>query len=267
MSETLERRGHAVLDLPSRDFKAMKIARLLGADRRGPRKRLLEVGCGSGGISRWFGDTGEMGWQVDAVDIEDVRLASDGYTFRTVSGAKLPFDDASFDVVLSNHVIEHVGDYASQRTHLAEVRRVLRPEGIGYLAVPNRWMLIEPHFRLPLLSWLPKRMSDAYVRLAGKGTHYDCRPLTSGRLERMLEDSGFAWRQHAGDALRLTFELERPDAPLYRLVLRHIPDAVYTGSRRLFPTLIYTLSLPPRVALTSAASKRRAPSSQEVSQG
>jgi hypothetical protein len=58
----------------------------------------------------------------------------------------------------------------------------------------------------------------------------------------MLAEAGFAWRQHTGDALRLTFELERPDAPLYRYGLRKVPDTVYTAIRRVFPTLIYTLS-------------------------
>jgi SAM-dependent methyltransferase len=237
----LERRGHAVLDLPSRDYKAMKMARLLGLDPAGPRKRLLEIGCGSGGISHWFGEAGPMGWDVDAVDVEDVRLVREGYRFRTVTGTTLPFDDASFDVVLTNHVIEHVGDEEAQRAHLREVRRVLRNDGVAYLAVPCRWMLVEPHFKLPFLSWLPMPLSHAYVRLAGKGTHYDCLPLTCGRLEPMLADAGFAWRQHTGDALRLTFELERPDAPLYRHGLRHVPDAMYTVARRAFPTLIYTL--------------------------
>lgn len=247
MSEgSFERQGHAVLDLPSRDFKAMKIARLLGLDVGGPRKRLLEIGCGSGGISRWFGDAGPMRWDVEAVDVEDVRLVRDGYAFRIVTGTGLPFEDASFDVVITNHVIEHVGNESAQREHLREVRRVLRDDGIAYIAVPSRWMLVEPHFKLPFLSWLPMSLSHAYVRLARKGTHYDCRPLTCPRLETMLADSGFAWRQHAGDALRLTFELERPNAPLYRYGLRHVPDAMYTAMRRVFPTLIYTLEPLPR---------------------
>jgi hypothetical protein len=48
-----------------------------------------------------------------------------------------------------------VGDLVDQRHHLSEVRRVMNPTGIGYIAVPNRWMLVEPHYRLAFLSWLP----------------------------------------------------------------------------------------------------------------
>lgn len=261
MNNPGSRQGYAVLDLPSRDFKAMKMAHLLGAVPGGPSRKMLEVGCGSGGISHWFGDAGAMHWDVHAVDVEDVRLATDGYSFRIVKGTSLPYPDATFDVVATNHVIEHVGNASAQRDHLREVRRVLRPGGVAYLAVPNRWMLVEPHFRLPLLSWLPADIADAYVRLMGRGTHYDCRPLTCLELENMLDDAGFSWQQHTGEALRITFELERPQAPLYRRVLRHVPDSSYAAMRRLFPTLIYTLRPGGRSA--NSDSTTRALSSQE----
>lgn len=235
------RKGHAVLDLPSRDLKAAKIASLLDVRPGGAPRRMLEIGCGSGGISRYFGTAGPMGWDVTAVDVEDVRLAREGYAFRLVEDVRLPFPDGGFDVVLSNHVIEHVGDDRAQALHLQEVRRVLRPDGVAYLAVPSRWMLVEPHYRLPFLSWLPQRMADAYVRMARRGTHYDCRPLGTRALERKLRAAGFEFRQRHGDALRLTYALERPRALVYRVLLRRMPEPVYAALRRAFPTLIYTL--------------------------
>src|SRR5690606_39138334 len=109
-SDPRARQGHAVLDLPSRNLKAMKIAALLGVAPGDSRMRMLEIGCGSGGISHWFGTTGPMGWDVEAVDVEDVRLVREGFGFRVVDGTTLPFPDAMFDVVVTNHVIEHVGD-------------------------------------------------------------------------------------------------------------------------------------------------------------
>jgi methylase of polypeptide subunit release factors len=45
---------HAVLDLPSRRWKAMKIERLLGLDDSGAPVRMLEIGTGSGGIAAYF---------------------------------------------------------------------------------------------------------------------------------------------------------------------------------------------------------------------
>lgn len=238
------RRGHAVLDLASRDFKAIKIARLIGADVGGPPRRMLEIGTGSGGIAHFFGSAGSMGWDVEAIDVEDVRRVTGGYRFTLVDDVMLPFADASFDVVVSNHVIEHVGDARQQSRHLEELARVLRPGGVGYLAVPCRWMLVEPHYRLPFLSWLPQRAADLYVRLAGKGDYYDCQPLTTRTLEPELVKAGFAFRQMHGEALRMTYELERPDAPAYRWLLKPVPDAVYALLRSVFPTLIYVLRRP-----------------------
>lgn len=45
----------------------------------------------------------------------------------------MPFDDASFDVVLCNHVLEHVAD---DRIAMREIRRILRPGGWAILLVP-----------------------------------------------------------------------------------------------------------------------------------
>lgn len=67
----------------------------------------------------------------------------------------LPFADASFDYVVSNAVIEHVGGPDGAQQMIAESDRVAR---VGYLhTTPNRWFPIEPHVMMPLLHWLPER--------------------------------------------------------------------------------------------------------------
>lgn len=235
-----ERQPHAVLDLPSRNWKAQKIERLLGLAQRPQPLSMLEVGTGSGGIAHYFGTHPRLRCEVTAVDVCDNRLAHDGYEYRVVDGVVLPFDDASFDVVLSNHVIEHVGDAAAQRRHLAELRRVLRPDGVGYLAVPNRWMLVEPHYRLAFLSWWPHAWRTPYLRLMRKGEVYDCEPLQMRQLEGMLDEAGFRYRNICIEAWRATFEIERPLAVSTR-VLRATPDACLKPLRRIIPTLIYRI--------------------------
>jgi SAM-dependent methyltransferase len=227
------------MDLASRKWKAEKILRLLGlGDAPGPI-RLLEIGTGSGGIANYFGAHAGGRFLVDAVDVVDNRMVDDGYRFTLVSDTTLPFADASFDVVLSNHVIEHVGDESQQRKHLAEVHRVLRPGGAGYLAVPNRWMLTEPHYRLAFLSWLPRRWRSPYLRLAGRGDFYDCEPLQMGQLEQFFREGGFRCRNRGVEALRATFEIERAHSRATRW-LRHVPDGLLEPFRRLIPTHIYT---------------------------
>ena len=244
----VERQPHAVLDLPSRQWKAEKIERLLALDRRPGSLRMLEVGTGSGGIAHYFGTHPSGRFSMDAVDVVDNRLVDAGYRFHKVVDTKLPFADEAFDVVLSNHVIEHVGDENEQLRHLAELRRVLRPGGIGYLAVPNRWMLFEPHYRLIFLSWLPRPWRSPYLRAAGKGQEYDCEPLQLGQLEKMLAQSGLSFENVCVEAMRITLEIERPKS-MFHKVLRRIPDAALQPLRSAIPTLIYRFSKdPPKVS-------------------
>lgn len=232
------RQPHAVLDLPSRRLKGLKIERLLDLASRPQPLRMLEVGTGSGGIANYFGTHPHLRCDVDAVDVHDNRLISEGYNYHEVTGTQLPFADDSFDVVLTNHVIEHVGDEQAQRAHLAELHRVLRPDGIGYLAVPNRWMLVEPHYGLVFLSWLPHRWRTPYLRAMGKGAIYDCEPLQMRQLERFLLDAAFSSRNICIEAWRATFEIERPHSLCSYLLLK-TPNAMLAPLMRIIPTLIY----------------------------
>jgi len=241
-SESERRLPHAVLDLPSRRFKGLKIERLLDLSSRRQPLRLLEVGTGSGGIAHYFGTHPNLELCVEAVDVQDNRLVTEGYTYQQVTGTQLPFPDSSFDVVLTNHVIEHVGDIRAQRAHLAELRRVLRADGIGYLAVPNRWMIVEPHYKLLFLSWLPRPWRTPYLRVMRRGYIYDCEPLELPQLEGLLHEAGFEFRNLCLEAMRLTFEIERPNSMATR-VLHHVPDGALKCMRRIIPTLIYSFWL------------------------
>jgi len=227
-----------VLDLPSRRFKGRKIERLLDLASRPQPIRMLEVGTGSGGIAHYFGTHQQLRCEVDAVDVHDNRLIIEGYRYHQVQDTELPFADQTFDVVLTNHVIEHVGDEQAQRAHLAELCRVLRSGGVGYLAVPNRWMLVEPHYKLAFLSWLPHAWRTPYLRLMGKGEVYDCEPLRITQVERLLAGAGLRHQNLCVSALRATFEIERPQSTTAR-VLRHLPDGMFLPLRQTIPTLIY----------------------------
>jgi hypothetical protein len=124
---------------------------------------------------------------------------------------------------------------------LRELLRVLKSEGIGYLAVPNRWQVKEPHYRLAFLSWLPPRWRTPYLRYRKRGIEYDCRPPTVSELECLLRSAGFHFEQQHGRALLLTFGIERPQSIFFRAFLQWVPESVFAATRRAFPTLIYVL--------------------------
>lgn len=223
----------------------MKIERLLDLTSRPQPMRMLEIGTGSGGIAHYFASHPTLRCQVDAVDVRDNRLVADDYTYTEVHDIHLPFANASFDVVLTNHVIEHVGAAEAQHQHLLEIARVLKPDGIGYLAVPNRWMVVEPHYHLAFLSWLPHGWRTPYLRLFRKGNFYDVEPLQLDQLERMLTETGFNYRNLCLEAWRTTFEIERPNS-LGRRVLDITPDSLLNPLKRIIPTLIYRIELAQR---------------------
>jgi SAM-dependent methyltransferase len=76
-------------------------------------------------------------------------------------GRRLPFRDRGFDIVYSNSVIEHLGDFASQLAFAEEVRRV----GIRYyVQTPNRCFPVEPHLITPLIHYLPKPIQKRLLR-------------------------------------------------------------------------------------------------------
>lgn len=233
----MNRQPHAVLDLASRQPKARKIELLLELESRPGPLRLLEVGTGSGGISHYFGSHPSGRFDVDSVDVHDNRKVSNGYRFTRVDDTTLPFPDECFDVVISNHVIEHVGDFPAQLHHLSEMKRVLSHGGVGYLAVPNRWMLVEPHYRLAFLSWWPKSWRSTWLRLWRKGDHYDCTPLQLHELDRMLQAAGLTHRHLEVEALHTTAALEGGHSISARIACR-MPDRIIAALRPFIPTLI-----------------------------
>lgn len=239
MSTDLGRHSHAYLDVAHRRRKAEKVARILEEGHPLKGQRVLEIGAGSGVISALLAErVGDEG-SVTAVDVIDERVIRNGYDFIRVEGVRLPLPSESFDVVVSNHVLEHVGGPEQQLTHLTEIARVMRRNGIGYLAVPNRWALREPHFRLWFLSWLPGKFRDSYVRLARRGHRYDCEPPGPLRIRSMLRVAAIRYEDVTGSAVRLVGEIE--GATVAQALGRYLPDAYLRMLAPVYPTIIFRL--------------------------
>lgn len=230
------RKPHAVLNLESRKLKALKIEKVLNLIQPLMPCRLLDIGTGSGGIAHYFASKKYI---VDSVDVIDSRKVLDSYSFHLIESCSLPFDKETFDVVITNHVIEHVGEYTNQLEHLKEIKRVLKPSGIGYLAVPNRWMLIEPHYKLIFLSWLPKQLRSPYLKFMNKGDFYDCEPLTVKEIEGLFECIGFSYKNRSVEAMKIFFAIENPNH-WFTKIIRVIPDFLFRLFLGVMPTLIYS---------------------------
>lgn len=109
-----------------------------------PGTRVLDVGCGLGGSARYL--AAEFQCRVTGIDLtqEYVDAANalaemvglgDKVAFRQANAVEMPFDDASFDVVWTEHVQMNVAD---KRAFYREIARVTRPGG---------WLLFHDVFR------------------------------------------------------------------------------------------------------------------------
>jgi SAM-dependent methyltransferase len=101
-------------------------------------RRLLDVGCGTGTMVRELGRFGEVrGLDADEQAVSFCRQRG-LEAVELLEGDRLPFGDASFDVVSAFDVLEHLDD---DHAMAGELRRVLRPGGTVVATVPAyRWM-------------------------------------------------------------------------------------------------------------------------------
>ena len=70
-------------------------------------------------------------------------------------------EDNKYDIVFSNSVIEHVGEWKDQQAFAREVRRV---GGKLWVQTPARECPFEPHYLAPFIHWLPKHWQKRLIR-------------------------------------------------------------------------------------------------------
>jgi 2-polyprenyl-3-methyl-5-hydroxy-6-metoxy-1,4-benzoquinol methylase len=133
--------------------------------------RVLDVGSGWGEVTYMCRQAGARAYGVEpsATSAEVAQTlagetSGSGWFVRGV-GERLPFADASFDVVVCHHVIEHV---RSPARVVRELVRVVRPGGSILLAFPNYVFPFEGHYRLPWIPMLPKALGALVLRAAGR---------------------------------------------------------------------------------------------------
>jgi len=107
------------------------VLRLL--DASGARGRALDAPCGAGALSVAAGARGLEVFGVDVVRHPELKL-DEGHLTVADLDAGVPFEDASFDVVMSVEGIEHL---SSPRRFVAELGRVLKPGGHLVVSTPN----------------------------------------------------------------------------------------------------------------------------------
>ena len=173
--------------------------------------RILDAGCGSGGIALALHDHGA---RVTAIDpdvnhIQKLRAMNTGIDFIRMNIEEL--DSGDYQAVILNDVLEHVTD---PNRVLSICRDALVPGGYLYLVTPNKYSLInlfcDPHYSLPLVSLFPR----SRVRWLIAGVlkwHPLSKPdfpqlLSLSRLKTILTQNNFEFRFINRQAAELALE-------------------------------------------------------------
>ena len=198
--------------------------------------RVLVDGCGLGAYAAHLLDDTP---HVYAFDIEPERVIA---THERVPNAHVaaaeavPYAEGTFDLVLSNEVIEHVADDLAA---LSEMVRVLRSGGRAVIFCPNRWYPFETHGHywrgvyhfgnMPLINYLPNALRDRLAPHVRAYTRHGLRRLLDGLPVRVVHhrrimgayDNIIARAPGVGRTLRATLYLAER-TPLRVLGLSHL---------------------------------------------
>ena len=226
--------SHARLDGQSRERKANKILSVLKEHKTLSKSVLLDIGTGSGHIIALIAKKTR---KAVSVDLYDERIEKRGYEFKKVPSEKLPFKDNAFDIAISNHVLEHV---PNQALHLSEIHRVLKKGGILYLATPNRWWIMDPHYKLPFITWLPANLAARYLRWAKKKDNWDIYSLSYLALKK-LAGKHFEMIDITPKLMKFPSRYGVDAYPLLQKAAKLIPLPLLKACTPLTPTFVYIL--------------------------
>ncbi len=130
----------------------------------------LDVGCGAGNmakaIQRERPDVRVFGVDVSRAAIDTAQRDPQGVEFLVTTAERLPFPNSALDAVTMFDVLEHVPEPAAV---LAEVRRVLRPQGLFHLVLPLEAQPRTIYAFLTARGWRAKLRHCGHIQLFDEG--------------------------------------------------------------------------------------------------
>lgn len=200
----------------------------------------LDVGCSTGGITNnlapYFHEM--IGVDIDSGLVSQARQSSKVIQeyFSIASAHNLPFDDQNFDVAICAQVYEHVSD---QSALAEEIWRILKPGGICFFSGPNRLKIMEEHYWLPFLSWLPRPLANLYMRVFKRGAYYDAYPLFYWQIRNLW--NGFEIFDYMPEILRDPERFELNDDLRSGNQIQNLPTWMIEALAPLYPNYNWIL--------------------------
>jgi 2-polyprenyl-3-methyl-5-hydroxy-6-metoxy-1,4-benzoquinol methylase len=224
--------------MDDRTLKADKINSILHDIYKGDLSNCvcLDLGCSRGVISTQLARNFMIVIGIDK-DYYAIRIAQGSKPTKSKSpyyisgdGGKLPFFDGKFDIVICAQVYEHVHDPAQM---VSEIKRVLKPGGLCFFSGPNRLAVLEEHYWLPFLSYLPHTIASLYMRAMHRGTVYDIFPLTYWQLTQLW--NGCEIHDFTLKLLRNPKRFSVNDRVEKYKLIKLLPDWLITSLRPFYP--------------------------------
>ena len=162
--------------------------------RLAPGARVLDVGCGTGHLLAALRDR-DTGLALSGVDVSEAMLArararlGEQVTLFRAPAERLPFDDTSFDAVVTLSALHH---WPEPERGLAEMARVVTAGG---------GLVVTDWYRE---SW-PMRLMDAWLRLRDAAHH---RALTRRELAGLAAGAGFDIGSHTRHRIDRLWQLQ-----------------------------------------------------------
>lgn len=125
---------------------------------------VLDIGSGIGGTVRLFSE--ENTCISLEIDLEKLKnQPKHGQLIDICADAtRLPFRKSTFDIIILQDVIEHIGDAEHLLTSVLEL---LKDDGILYMSTPNRFSIVnvmaDPHWGIPLVAMLSRNQIRQFV--------------------------------------------------------------------------------------------------------
>lgn len=157
--------------------------------------KILDIGVGNGEIAQYLA---EIGNEVYGVDLQDIlNIKNRLFHFTQVVDECLPFKDDYFDIVISNHVVEHT---SNPKLHIKEIKRVMRGGGICYFATPNRYFPYEVHTHTLFLHYFPNKIFFYFLKVL-KRYKEPIHLLGYKTMKKMFKKEGFIYKDYTTEII------------------------------------------------------------------
>jgi len=204
---------------------------------------LLDIGCSSGIMtfeySQHFKNVVGVDLDSNAIQYAKEHKSKDNITYINKPIEEIEIERNSIDVITCSHIYEHV---PSPRILLDRIYELLKPGGVCYFAAGNRFQIMEAHYRLPFLSFFPKKISNNYIKLFRDEEEYYENLFSHRSLKKLVKN--FEINDYTLEVIRKPSKFSANDLLSENTIKYYIVNFLAKLFYFVIPTYIWILKKP-----------------------